>query len=154
MIGLGIVLGGLLTWACGTRNIRWCAFAVTGSMLPALALSGFVVPGEGVRPASIAIACVVGLATLAASFYLERRERPGGTGQGSRGKRGRSRADRGLRLSAACLAASVTGCAAGPAYAISAQKTLTLLQVFFCLLAGLVLASCEFGILRSLISEL
>jgi hypothetical protein len=149
MIGMGIVLGGLLTWACGTRNIRWCAFAVIGSMLPALALSGFVVPGQGVRPASIAIACVVGLAALAASFYLERREKPGGTAQGSRNKRGR-----GLRLSVACLVASVTLCAAGPAYAISAQKTLALSQVIFCLLAGLVLASCEFGTLQSLISEL
>jgi hypothetical protein len=118
-------------------------------MLPAIALSGFVVPGEGVRPASIAIACVVGLAALAASFYLERRAKPGGTAQGSRDKRGR-----GLRLSAACLVASVTVCAAGPAYAISAQKTLTLPQITFCLLAGLVLASCEFGTLQSLISEL
>ena len=36
----------------------------------------------------------------------------------------------------------------------SAQKPLTLSQVIFCLLAGLVLASCEFGTLRSLISEL
>jgi hypothetical protein len=154
MIGMGIVLGGLLTWACGTRNIRWCAFAVIGSMLPALALSGFVVPGKGVRPASIAIASVVGLAALAASFYLERREKPGGTAQGSRDKPGRGRAGRGLRLSAACLVASVTVCAAGPAYAISAQKTLTLSQVIFSLLAGLVLATCEFGTLQSLISEL
>ncbi len=157
MIGMGIVLGGLLTWACGMRNIRWCAFAVIGSMLPALALSGFVVPGEGVRPASIAIACVVGLAALAASLCLERRAKPGGTARRSREKRsrekrGRRRADRGLRLSAACLVASVTVCAAGPAYAISAQKALTLSQVIFCLLAGLVLASCEFGTLQSLIS--
>jgi hypothetical protein len=154
MVGVGIILGGLLTWACGTRNIRWCAFAVISSMLPALALSGFVVPGEGVRPASIAIACVVGLAALAASSYLERRAKPAGTAQGSRDKRGRGKADRGLRLSAACLVASVTVCAAGPAYAISAQKALTLSQVIFCLLAGLVLASCEFGTLQSLISEL
>jgi hypothetical protein len=122
---------------------------VIGSMLPALALSGFVVPGEGVRPASIAIACAVGLAALVASFYLDWREKPGRPAQ-----RGRGRPGRGLRLSAACLAASVTVCAAGPAYAISAQKTLTLSQVVFCLLAGLVLASCEFGTLRSLISEL
>ena len=154
MIGMGIVLAGLLTWACGTRNIRWCAFAVIGSMLPALALSGFVVPGEGVRPASIAIACVVGLAALAASFYLERRAKPGGIPQGSRDERGRGRVGRRSRLSAACLVASVTVCAAGPAYAISAQKTLTLSQVIFCLLAGLVLASCEFGTLQSLFSEL
>ena len=154
MTGMGIVLGGLLTWACGTRNIRWCAFAVIGSMLPALALSGFVVPGEGVRPASIAIACVVGLAALAASFYLARRAKPGRTGQGSRDTRGRGWADRGRRLSAACLVASVTVCAAGPAYAISAQKALTLSQVIFCLLAGLIMASCEFGTLQSLISEL
>jgi hypothetical protein len=148
MIGMGIVLGGLLTWACGTRNIRWCAFAVMGSMLPALALSGFVVPGQGVRPASIAIACVVGLAALAASLYLERREKPDGTARSSRDKRGR-----GLRLSGAFLVAGVTVCAAGPAYAISAQKTLNLSQVAFCLLAALVLASCEFGTLHSLISE-
>lgn len=152
MIGMGIVLGGLLTWVCGTRNIRWCAFAVIGSMLPALALSGFVVPGEGVRPASIVIACVVGLAALAASFFLERRTKPGGIFPGSREEHGRARADRGLRLSTACLVASVTVCAAGPAYAISAQKALTLTQVVFCLLAGVVVASCELGILRSLIS--
>ena len=154
MIGMGIVLGGLLTWACGARNIRWCAFAVIGSMLPALALSGFVVPGNGVPPTSIAIACVVGLAALAVSSYLERRARHGGTAQGSRDKRSQGRADRGLRLSVACLVASVTVCAAGPAYAISAQKTLTLSQGFFCVLAGLVLASCEFGTLESLISGL
>jgi hypothetical protein len=154
MIGMGIVLGGLLTWACGTRIIRWCAFAVIGSMLPTLALSGFVVPGEGVRPSSIAIACAVGLAALAASFYLDWCEKPGGPAQGSRDKRGRGRVGRGLRLSAACLAASVTVCAVGPAYAISAQKTLTLSQAVFGLLVGLVLASCEFGTLRSLISEL
>jgi hypothetical protein len=154
MIGMGIVLGGLLTWACGTRNIRWCAFAVIGSMLPALALSGFVVPGRGVRPASIAIACVVGLAALVASFYLERRAQPSGTAQGSRDKRGRGKAGRRLRLSAACLVASVTVCAAGPAYAISAQETLTLSQVIFCLLTAMVVASWEFGTMQSLISEL
>jgi hypothetical protein len=153
MIGLGIVLGGLLTWACGMQNIRWCAFAVIGSMLPALALSGFVVPGQGVRPASIAIACVVGLAALVASLYLERRANPSGTAPGSRGQRGRDSPGRGLRLSATCLVAGVTVCAAGPAYAISAQKTLAFSQVVFCLLAAMVLASCEFGILQSLISE-
>jgi hypothetical protein len=154
MIGMGIILSGLLTWACGVRNIRWCGFAVIGSMLPALALSGFVVPGEGVRPVSIAIACVVGLAALAASFYLERRQEPGEPAQGSRDKRGRGRADRGLRLPATCLAVGVMVCAAGPSYAISAQKTLIFSQVVYCLVAGLVLAGCEFGTLRSLISEL
>jgi len=154
MIGMGIVLCGLLTWACGTPNIRWCAFAVIGSMLPALALSGFVVPGQGVRPASIAIACVVGLAALVASFYLERRAKPSGTAPGSQDKRGRGSPGRGLRLSAACLVGSVTICAAGPAYAISAQKTLAFSQIIFSLLAAIVLASCEFGTLQSLISEL
>jgi hypothetical protein len=153
MIGMGIILGALLTWACGMRNVRWCAFAVIGSILPALALSGFVVPGQGARPAAIAIACVVGVAALAASLYLERREKPTGTAQGSRGKRGRGRPGRGLRLSVACLVASVTVCAAGPAYAISAQKTPSLSQVILCLLAAVVLASCEFGTLQSLISE-
>jgi hypothetical protein len=154
MTGMGILLGGLLTWACGTRNIRWCAFAVISSMLPALALSGFVVPGQGVRPASIAIACVVGLAALAASSYLVRREKPGGIAPSSRNMGGRGRSGRGMRLSVGCLVASVTVCAAGPAYAISAQKPLTLSQVVFCLLAALVLGSCEFGALQSLISGL
>ena len=154
MIGMGIVLAGLLIWACGTRNIRWCAFAVIASMLPALALSGFVVPGQGVRPASIAIAGVVGLAALVGSFYLERSAKPSGTAQGSGDKRGRGSPGRGLRLSAACLVASVTVCAAGPAYAISAQKMLAFPQVIFSVLAALILASCEFGTLQSLISEL
>jgi hypothetical protein len=49
---------------------------------------------------------------------------------------------------------SVSICAAGPAYAISAEKTLTLPQVVFCLLAALVVAASEFGTLRSLIPGL
>jgi hypothetical protein len=146
MIGMATVLGGLLAWACGMRNVRWCASAVLGSMLPALALSGFFVPGEGVRPWSIAIACVVGLAALSASVYLERRDNPGALAKSGRGSR--------LRLSAACMIVSVSICAAGPAYAISAEKTLTLPQVVFCLLAALVVAASEFGTLRSLIPGL
>jgi hypothetical protein len=133
MIGMGLVLGALLTWACGPHEIRSCALAIVGSVLPAVALCLFFWPGRAVGPWSVLLAVIIGLGAVAVVRYRLTHGRAGPAGI------------------VVTLAVTVAVCAAGPAYAIWEGYAITLPSLFVCCLTGLALASCEFWVLAPLV---
>jgi hypothetical protein len=136
MIGLGIILCALLCWACGLRNLRWCVLTVLGSLLPATALCSLFLPGHAASLPAALLAGAVVLAVVSLALRVISRS-------SSRG-----------HVSPAvifCFVVCLAVCAAGPAYAISTGKPITILRLAVGCFAGLLLASCELGVLQSLL---
>lgn len=138
MIGLAVILGAALYWACGGRGLRLCAAAVLGSLLPAIALCTLFLPGLALTPSSAWCACAAAAAAAAIFLGIALRARPG---------------ERIPAFTLCCLGACAALCTAGPMYFLSSGKPVTLPRLAAGCLAGLLLAACELSVLQPLRRE-
>lgn len=129
MLGLGMLLSAVLCWASGPANVRWCVLAVAGSLVPAITLCGLFLPGLAASLSSALPAAIAGLVGIFSSRFLNAVSRPDRLGL------------------AVCLAV----CAAGPVYAVSGAKVVTVPRLAIGCFIGLLLITSELAILRFLL---
>lgn len=124
-----LILG--LCCATGWSNLRWNAIAGFASMIPAVGLSALFPQGLVNNSISILPAISAALAGAFSSSALH----------------ARSGIDRLI------LAATLAVCAAGPVYAMSSERTVTLLSLACGYAAGIILIMVELVLLRSLLAD-
>jgi hypothetical protein len=134
MIYWSVMVCAALWFACGPRVFQWCALTVLGCLLPAIALCILFLPGQATATPAVLSAAAVGLAVLSLAHI-------------SLGSSRRQIAPAARRSIIACVAL----CAIGPMYALSAGGPPTVARLAVGCLAGLLLAACELGILKSVL---
>lgn len=136
IVGMGIVFALALWWACGWRNLRWCALAVAGSMFPAIALCDLFLPGHAITFSSTLFVALASLAAAAVFFFMT-----------SRTSFGRVTAHLPRVFITACQAV----CVVGPIYARLTGRSPTALQLAIACLVSVLLTASELGIIQSLL---
>ncbi|MBO0805816.1 MAG: hypothetical protein J2P25_22435 [Nocardiopsaceae bacterium] len=146
MTAFGAVLCVALAWACGRHAIRWCALAVLGSLLPAIALCDLFLPRHEVGSSSALLAGAAGLAAVFLSAGIMSCTIPRVPAARVLGSR-----VPGSRGAALCVTACQAMCAVSPVYVMASAESVTVFGLATGIVGSLLLAACEFFILQALL---